>query len=58
MSVMLAVCSWLALFQTIVLASDPVRVDVYEAPYIDDGHDVQFFILEASFPYNTPDDIR
>ena len=35
-----------------------IRVDVSQAPYIANEHDVQFFILETSFPYNAPDQIK
>jgi hypothetical protein len=59
MTALIAAFLWLALLQSVSAATDPLRVDdVYKAPYIDNGHDVQFFILEASFPYNAPDNIR
>lgn len=39
-------------------ASTVSRGDINQAPYIEDSHEVQFFILEDSFPYNAPSNIR
>jgi hypothetical protein len=34
------------------------RYNVHNAPYINKGHEVQFFVLENSFPYNAPPSIK
>lgn len=34
------------------------HLDVYHAPSIDNANTIQFFILEATFPYNAPESLR
>jgi hypothetical protein len=34
------------------------RLPISQAPFIENGHDVQFFVLETSFPYNAPQNIQ
>lgn len=40
------------------IAQGVERLSIWNAPELDNGHDVQFFLLETSFPYNAPEDIR
>lgn len=50
---MIALCG--AFLQSFGLAA--TQYDIYNAPTISNTHSVQFFYLEAPFPYNTPENI-
>ena len=40
------------------LSSNSNRVSISDAPVLDDSDSVQFYVLESSFPYDAPEDIR
>jgi hypothetical protein len=49
---------WFTLLGLLVTANALERLPISQAPFIENGHDVQFFVLETSFPYNAPQNIQ
>lgn len=45
-------------FISLALARNATRGGVSSAPVVKDSAEVEFYILEASFPYNAPSDIK
>jgi hypothetical protein len=52
-------CAFVAAVTWTVLAcADGKRTGVDSAPIIKDADNVEFYVIESSFPYNAPENIR